>query len=118
MNSIQLVNAQLIHMFREFPLFLHTYLQTACGKACEEKPVQTNSRGLERMDKTGTYILKLSFHSSPSQLRAFRVSAFRRFNFLLNSFNSAPVNYKQYRHIMREYQELEHMELVLQSKYS
>lgn len=81
---------------------------TDAEQSCEDFFVATHCR-----DQSGKYVVRLPFHTSPTQLGDSKQMALRRFYRLERSLSSNPDIYEQYRHFMKEYTDLGHMEEVM-----
>lgn len=112
-NNIQLVSDQLINKFWELDSVPAMSAMTSDEKACEEHFKASHYR-----DESGRYVVKLPFHTSPTQLGDSRTAALRRLKSLENSLSLDSEKYEQYRKFMREYESLKHMELVPQSEHA
>ncbi|XP_054712934.1 uncharacterized protein LOC129222446 [Uloborus diversus] len=113
LNNIDIDTNELISKFWELDSVPSVSFLSSAEKACEEHFKNTHSRA-----EDGKYIVKLPFHTSPTELGESRQHALRRLNAVERSLSSNPAKYKQYQDFMKEYLELKHMEPVPETDYA
>ncbi|GFU34633.1 integrase catalytic domain-containing protein [Trichonephila clavipes] len=110
-NHIHLVSDQLINKFWELDSVPCAKPLTSLEEACEDHFVTTHSR-----DENGRYTVKLPFHTPPTRLGNSKQNAIRMLISMERHLISNPDKYKLYRNFIKEYLDLKHMELVLDSE--
>ncbi|XP_054711001.1 uncharacterized protein LOC129220596 [Uloborus diversus] len=113
LNNIDIDTNELISKFWELDSVPSVSFLSSAEKACEEHFKNTHSRA-----EDGKYIVKLPFHTSPTELGESRQHALRRLSAVERSLSSNPAKYKQYQDFMKEYLELKHMEPVPETDYA
>ncbi|XP_015916747.4 uncharacterized protein [Parasteatoda tepidariorum] len=106
-NHIQLESDLLINKFWELDSVPCVKPLTSLEEACEDHFVKTHSR-----DENGRYTVRLPFHTSPTRLGNSKQNAIRRLISVERHLISNPEKYNLYRKFMKEYRDLNHMELV------
>nr|XP_042912697.1 uncharacterized protein LOC122272772 [Parasteatoda tepidariorum] len=105
---LPLLRGQTLSLGKDKPFAIRSELGWIIGEeACDDHFVKTHSR-----DENGRYTVRLPFHTSPTRLGNSKQNAIRRLISVERHLISNPEKYNLYRKFMKEYLDLNHMELV------
>ncbi|XP_035209889.1 uncharacterized protein LOC118184337 [Stegodyphus dumicola] len=110
-NNLQLNTNELVERFWSLDSIPEVKRISSEDKKCEEFFKTTHFR-----DQNGRYVVKLPFKDNPSRLGNSKDLALQRFKSLERNLLRSPDTYDMYKHFMKEYLDLGHMEPVRSSE--
>ncbi|XP_035227805.1 uncharacterized protein LOC118200005 [Stegodyphus dumicola] len=111
-NNLQLNTNELVERFWSLDSIPEVKRISSEDKKCEEFFKTTHFR-----DQNGRYVVKLPFKDNPSRLGNSKDLALQRFKSLERNLLRSPDTYDMYKHFMKEYLDLGHMEPVHSSEF-